>query len=226
MESWLGHLSLSVASDKKPTTWWKRGLHAGLTQSPPGPPSPFPVLPAPSPSSPRLCPRGGMVAAAAPAMPSGPLSPRALQSRGVRKLSWDHVPVTGPPTVARETHMSAARVGVSPSDPCCLGQGQVATELLSKGRWREPGRKWMAADTPCRATNQERPTPTGRACLPHFCPCVYCCPRPGPPLLTVCTETPLQADPTETPVAILDLRVKFQTSFNLDLIVMISVVLH
>ena len=175
--------SLSVASDKKPTTLWKRGLHSGAhTETLWGHLLPFLLF--------LLVlhlllgvPRGGTVAATAPVLLSSqPSSQQALQtSCGVCGLSWDHVCIMGPITMAREMQFSA-RPGLShtlTSHPHSPGRGQGGQRAVTKREGE--GTIWTAAYTQNSATNLGRPRPVGQA--RPLQPCVHHCPCPRPAAL-------------------------------------------
>lgn len=92
-----------------------------------------------------LCPHGSKIAATAPVSPSSrPLSQQARQEfHGIYWLSWDHMPIPGPLTMAREapfsdwaslSHMSTSgtRVGMNPTQTQYLGMGRVVRECHQK----------------------------------------------------------------------------------------------
>lgn len=166
------------------------------------------------------------MAAMALAVSSWPLSQWDLQSRGVCGLSWDHMPITGPCTVARETHMSAARRGVPTAALAAEDQARRPQSCRQKGgSGNREGNGWQQ-------THRAAP-PTKKDPLPPdvHVPCASARrPHPSPrslPSPAHCLHlNTLQSDLTEPPMADLDPKAKFQTSFNLDLLVMISVVLH
>lgn len=132
----------------------------------------------PSPFFHWLCPRGSKIAVTAPVSPSSrPLSQQARQEfHGIYWLSWDHMPIPGPITVAREapfsdwaslSHMSTSgtRVGMNPTQTQYLGMGRV---------FRECHQKEGEANTQYSTTKQQRPKPTGCAPPPPRCPPPQC----------------------------------------------------
>ncbi len=173
--------SLSVASDKKPTTLWKRGLHSGAhTETLWGHLLPFLLF--------LLVlhlllgvPRGGTVAATAPVLLSSqPSSQQALQtSCGVCGLSWDHVCIMGPITMAREMQFSA-RPGLShtlTSHPHSPGRGQGGQRAVTKREGE--GTIWTVAYTQNKpGETQTRWTSTSP---PTLCPSLSLSPSSRPP---------------------------------------------